>query len=52
MSKSLPTTTLTASSTAPAITNKKCPWWGRIGQVLTIYKEDIRKRLNHAIIEA
>ena len=27
-------------------------WWGRIGQALTIYKEDIREKLDHAIIEA
>ncbi len=26
-------------------------WWGRIGQALTIYREDIRKKLDHAIIE-
>ena len=26
-------------------------WWGRIGQVLTMYKEDIREELNRAIIE-
>ena len=27
-------------------------WWGRIRQVLTIYKDDILEKLNHAIIEA
>ncbi len=26
-------------------------WWGQIGQVLTIYKEDIREKLNCVIIE-
>ena len=27
-------------------------WWGRIGQALTIYKDDILEKLSHAIIEA
>ena len=26
-------------------------WWGRIRQVLTIYKEDVREKLNRVIIE-